>query len=135
MSDEADLIAANSGFYAAFAAGDYAVMERLWASEVAVSCVHPGWPPVDGREKVLSTWRGILADPPKPAIRSLQEKARLLGDVGMVVCFEAIGDTYLVATNLFVRENGTWKIVHHQAAVTGQAPQETKESASIHRLH
>jgi hypothetical protein len=32
-----------------------------------------------------------------------------------VICYETMGDTVLVATNIFVREAGTWKLAHHQA--------------------
>jgi hypothetical protein len=33
-----------------------------------------------------------------------------------VVCEEQIADDVLVATNVFVRERGGWKLAHHQAA-------------------
>ena len=35
-ADERDILAANGKFYAAFAAGDYAAMDRLWADKLAV---------------------------------------------------------------------------------------------------
>ena len=53
--NESDILAVNGTFYAAFAAGDYATMERLWAQTLPVCCVHPGWPPVHGREKIMAT--------------------------------------------------------------------------------
>jgi ketosteroid isomerase-like protein len=134
VSDEGDLIAANGAFYAAFAAGDIEAMDRLWAREAPVACIHPGWPPVHGRDKVMSTWTGILQNPPRPAVRAFGERAMLLGDVGAVIGFEAIGDVTLVATNLFVREGGVWKMVHHQAAITDRAPPETDPDAP-RRVH
>ncbi|WP_276603288.1 nuclear transport factor 2 family protein [Nannocystis pusilla] len=35
--------------------------------------------------------------------------------MGYVICAQTIGDTELVATNIFVREDGEWKMVHHHA--------------------
>lgn len=135
MSDEGDVLAANGAFYAAFAAGDYAAMNALWARQAPVACVHPGWPPVHGREKVMSAWHGILGNPPRPAVRPFGEHAMLLGDVGVVIGFEAIGDITLVATNVFARENGAWKMVHHQAAVTETAPRQTAATDPARSIH
>jgi hypothetical protein len=39
----------------------------------------------------------------------------VLGESAYVVCGEAVDGAELVATNLFVREDGAWKLVHHQA--------------------
>ena len=44
---------ANEAFYRAFADRDIAAMEETWASEAPVACIHPGWSPVIGRERVL----------------------------------------------------------------------------------
>ncbi len=52
---------ANEAFYRAFADRDIAAMEEIWASEAPVACIHPGWSPVIGRERVLASWRAILA--------------------------------------------------------------------------
>lgn len=122
VSDEAGILAANSAFYSAFADGDFAAMDTLWARKAPIACIHPGWPPMQGREKVISAWRGILQNPPLPAIRPLREHVMMLGDVGVVIGLELIGDVTLVATNIFVREDGAWKMVHHQAAITDRTP-------------
>lgn len=134
MSDEGGLLAANGDFYAAFAAGDFGAMDALWARKAPVACIHPGWPPVHGRDQVMGTWTDILRNPPRPAVRPFGQRAMLLGDVGLVIGFEAIGDARLVATNLYVREGGAWKMVHHQAALTERGPPEAGSEAprSVH---
>jgi ketosteroid isomerase-like protein len=134
VSDEAGVLAANGAFYAAFAAGDFAAMDGLWARQAPVACVHPGWPPMQGREKVIDAWRGILQNPPRPAIRSFDEHVMMLDNVGVVIGFEMIGEVTLVATNIFVREDGAWKMVHHQAAITDPMPRATGTDAprSLH---
>jgi hypothetical protein len=105
-------------------------MHALWARRTPVSCIHPGWPPVHGRDKVMSTWDGILEQPPKPAVRPVREVAHVVGDVGTVVCYEAIGTIILAATNIFVREDGAWRMIHHQAGLTERAPKDVVESGS-----
>jgi ketosteroid isomerase-like protein len=128
MSEVAEVLAANAAFYAAFGRGDRAAMQELWAKRAAVSCIHPGWPPVHGRDKVMSTWEGILADPPRPAVRPVREVANVFGDTGVVVCYEAVGQLILAATNIFVREDGAWRMIHHQAGITERAPNDVVES-------
>ncbi len=122
QADIEDVLAANAGFYRAFASGDYAAMDALWASTVPVFCIHPGWPPVHGRDKVMQTWQGILTTTPRPPIRALEEEVLINGPTALVVCFESIGDIYLAASNLFVREEGSWRLVHHQSGETQRAP-------------
>ncbi|HTI88176.1 MAG TPA: nuclear transport factor 2 family protein [Alphaproteobacteria bacterium] len=128
MSEVAEVLAANAAFYAAFGQGDRAAMHELWARRGTVSCIHPGWPPVHGRDKVMSTWEGILDDPPRPAVRPVREVANVVGDTGVVVCYEAIGKVILAATNIFVREDGAWRMIHHQAGITERAPKDVVES-------
>ncbi|HJN60958.1 MAG TPA: nuclear transport factor 2 family protein [Alphaproteobacteria bacterium] len=41
MSDEQAVLDANQAFYTAFAGGDMAAMERIWAREAPVCCIHP----------------------------------------------------------------------------------------------
>jgi hypothetical protein len=61
----------------------------------------------------MESWRAILADP--PAITHAAAACHLLGEAAVVTCTERVDDTVLAATNLFVREDGTWRMVHHQA--------------------
>ena len=42
--------------------------------------------------------------------------AHVLGESAFVVCEEQVADDVLIATNVFVREGGGWKLAHHQAA-------------------
>ena len=39
----------------------------------------------------------------------------LYGDTALVLCEEELDGGTLVASNLFVREDGAWRIAHHQA--------------------
>ena len=37
--------------------------------------------------------------------------------VAYVVCYEDVEGAFLIATNVFVHEDGTWRMAHHHAAV------------------
>lgn len=117
--DHAALLFANETFYRAFAARDLSMMGAVWAEREPVTCLHPGWPPVEGRDAVLQSWHAILSGPASPDIECLHARAGIHKDTGIVICYERIGRDYLVATNIFIRNGGGWLIVHHQS---GQAP-------------
>jgi ketosteroid isomerase-like protein len=119
MSETAAVLFANDAFYIAFRGRDLEAMDDLWAREAPVACIHPGWHALSGREDVMDSWQGILTNPNSPQINCHKARAYLAGDSGFVICYETMGDTVLVATNIFVREAGTWKLAHHQLAFGG----------------
>lgn len=125
--DSATLLFANETFYRAFADRDYTLMTAVWADGEDLSCLHPGWPPLQGREAVLQSWHAILTGPSAPNITPEHPKASLHGDCGIVVCYEQVDGEYLIATNIFVRAEASWLLVHHQSGPTeppSEAPQE-----------
>lgn len=111
----ADVLAANDAFYRAFNQRDIAAMELLWARSTDVGCIHPGWNVLQGRQAVMSSWRGILANPDQPRIVSGGATVILLGGVAVVLCRELVAGAPLAATNLFVLEDGVWRIAHHHS--------------------
>jgi ketosteroid isomerase-like protein len=113
-SPDAEVLAANSAFYEAFSRGDIDAIDALWAERAPVACVHPGWDALHGRAEVMASWRSIL-DGGATEVRCTRPSAYVLGESAYVVCGESVGDAELVATNLFVREDGAWKLVFHQA--------------------
>jgi ketosteroid isomerase-like protein len=127
MGDEQQVLAANAAFYAAFAARDAAAMDALWARRAPVACIHPGWDVLRGREAVLASWRSILGGPGSPPITCAGAVAHVLGDAAFVVCREHIPAVELIATNVFVREDGAWKMVHHHASGVERAAPEADE--------
>lgn len=113
---ELEVLEANGAFYRAFAARDLGAMAGLWAESHPVACAHPGWDVLDGREEVLDSWRGILGSEAAPDVSCSHAQARVLGEAAFVTCHEVVAGGRLVATNLFVREGGRWRMVHHQAS-------------------
>jgi hypothetical protein len=125
------VLEANTDFYVAFARGDGAAMERIWARQVEVTCIHPGWQALVGREAVMESWQAILASP--PPVRCIGARVFLNGTNAHVICYEGLGDGMLVATNLFVLEDRAWRMIHHQAGPTRTVQDVTpRRDASVH---
>ncbi len=116
--DEFAVTQVNAAFYEAFCRQDMERMESVWASFHEVAVIHPGWPVVYGREKVLASWRGILESPSSPDIACTQVRVSIIGDAAFVICTEKLFTGDLIATNVFAREGDEWKLVHHQAGPT-----------------
>jgi ketosteroid isomerase-like protein len=139
MGDEERILAANAAFYSAFAAKDVEAMSALWARRAPVACIHPGWHALRGREAVLSSWRGIMTGPGSPPISCADAAVHLCGDTAFVVCHEHIPGVELIATNVFVREDGEWRLVHHHASSVAQGaevePDEEEPDTGSGLLH
>jgi ketosteroid isomerase-like protein len=122
MTDEDEVLAANAVFYAAFAAADARGMDSVWARRAPVACVHPGWDALVGRDQVMESWRRMFEGGGAPPISCSNAVAHLLGSAAYVTCHERLPGATLVATNLFVREDGRFCLVHHHAGPAAARP-------------
>jgi hypothetical protein len=122
MSERDAVLFANEAFYRAFADRDARAVDALWSTNVPVTCIHPGWGPIQDREEIVASWAAILADENAPEIQCNDAEAQIYGDVAVVICFETFDDGRLIATNIFCREGPVWKMIHHQAGPTSAAP-------------
>jgi len=130
-TQEQNVLRANDNFYSAFSNQDLQSMERLWSAREGIAVIHPGWPAVTGRDSVLSSWKRILEGGMSPSISCVDAKANILGETAVVICTEVLTEAELVATNIFVQEQGEWKMVHHQAGpLTASAG--TGEGETLH---
>jgi ketosteroid isomerase-like protein len=109
------VLAANLAFYAAFNAMDIGAMERVWLDSDDVTCIHPGWNVLRGRDLVIESWRGILSNPAQPKIMIGGENVSFAGTVAIVTCRELVAGSPLAAANVFVQEAGEWRMLHHQS--------------------
>ena len=121
MSDRDEILFVNEAFYICFSSGDFEGMQDLWALNVPVTCIHPGWELIKGRDTVVSSWNDII-QAGAPSIRCCGPEVQIYDNTATVLCYELVKGGYLVATNIFIREDGTWKIVHHQAGPTSGKP-------------
>lgn len=111
-----EVLTANETFYGAFNAKDVTAMDAIWARTAPVACVHPGWNIITGREEVMASWEAILSNPMQPRIVSGGARVLVPGEMAIVLCRELVAGSPLAATNIFVREAGGWKLVHHHSS-------------------
>lgn len=108
------LLAAHHAFYEAFAAGEADAVVGWLSTEEEQAVIHPGWPPLRGREVVHTTWSRVAADP--PPVHAAEPVVQFLGPgLALVTGLEIIGTTVLAATNLWRMEAGGWRLLHHHA--------------------
>ncbi|MAB12815.1 nuclear transport factor 2 family protein [Parvibaculum sp.] len=127
--DRAALLFANDTFYRAFADRDYTLMTAIWTEHEPVTCLHPGWPPVEGRDAVLQSWHAIFSGPASPDIKCIAPRPGIQGDTGLVICYEQIGKDFLLATNIFTRVNEGWLLFHHQSSPAPEPDEDIRGAA------
>jgi uncharacterized protein (TIGR02246 family) len=125
-AEMAEVEALNAELYAAFESGDLDRMNALWDDADDVVCVHPGWPMLRGRGSVLRSWALIMANTTYIQFFLTDVDVDVDGDVAVVTCNENIltsveaddGDSRVVATNVFRRRDGRWRLlIHHGSPV------------------
>jgi ketosteroid isomerase-like protein len=116
MSEKQAVLAANDAFYAAFRAADFEAMESLWSRRRNVSVFHPNWPGINTRDAVMESWYRILIAGNPPHVSAIDATAIVTAKTGLVICQENLGGTNLIATNVFVLEDGQWRMTNHQAS-------------------
>jgi ketosteroid isomerase-like protein len=121
--DRDDVLAANEAFYAAFEQRDLDAMSNVWDHADRVVCTHPGWLPRHGWGAVAASWFALFTNGQNLQFILTDEQASTDGELGWVSCIENIlgdGSTggSVAALNVFVREQGVWKLVaHHGSSV------------------
>jgi ketosteroid isomerase-like protein len=123
---------ANRALYKAFETLRLDEMERVWAHDGSVTCIHPGWPIAEGWPAVRETWAVIFENTEDMKFRITDEHIEIVGDLAWVVCIEHVrsGDAagLVLATNVLRRGQEGWKIVHHHGSpVPNQADEDEDE--------
>lgn len=124
MTDEEAVLRANRAFYDAIESLDAATMEAVWDSDPLVSCVHPGWPLMAGRDKVLQSWYTIFENTMVMQFTVTVSTTWTAGDWAWVVCTESlrsvvagrVNEATVEAINVFRLREGQWRIVHHHGS-------------------
>ena len=127
-----EVLSTNAAFYEALATGDFGLMQKVWSNTDDVTCIHPGWEILSNRKEVLDSWKDILANSKSNNIVCKNPTVQIFGDFAVVICYEVLNKGFLTATNIFVLEDGYWKMVHHQAGPT--PPRKILEEKLKHTL-
>ena len=127
-SPEEDALAVealNRRYYDTFQSLDVDRMGKLWWHDDEVSCIHPGTDVRRGIDEVLGTYDEVFKLMKSIRFALGDVHVRVVGDLAFVSCVEnlvseeeAAGD-YLgavLATNLFERRKGEWRLVRHHAS-------------------
>ena len=127
-SPEEDALAVealNRRYYDTFQSLDVDRMGKLWWHDDEVSCIHPGTDVRRGIGEVLETYDEVFKLMKFIRFALGDVHVRVVGDLAFVTCVENLvseeedaGD-YLgavLATNLFERRKGEWRLVHHHAS-------------------
>ena len=115
--------AAEDAFYQAFASGDLALMENVWADADSVICVHPGGDKLVGYQAVIEGWRDILGSDAPLRFQLTEKQVQGGADFAVHTLYENIrfvdgsGDGgRVLATNVYMREDTGWRMVLHHAS-------------------
>ena len=118
----------NKKFYKAFESLDIASMDKVWAHQDYVTCIHPGWTIRSSWPDVRDSWVLIFNNTFSMKFALTDVIVQVAGDVAWVICVENLTthqsdepqQARVLATNLYERINREWlMILHHGSAVMG----------------
>ena len=115
---------ANRAFYEAFESLDVAQMDKIWAHQDYVTCIHPGWSLRSGWPAVRDSWVLIFNNTFSMSFELTEVQVQVAGDIGWVICTENLAsrqgeqpiETRVLATNLFERIGDEWLMIHHHGS-------------------
>ena len=131
-ADRAEVEEANARFYRVFESLDLRQMDEVWAHGEHVRCVHPCWGLLTGWDAVRESWEAIFKNSEEMRFSITDLNVYVERPIGWVTCTENIlseargniSVTSLLATNIFERSAGEWRMIHHHAShiLSGQRP-------------
>ncbi len=136
-TDEDEVLRVNRSFYEALQTHDLPRMEDLWVQEGWVVCLHPGWEILVGWEDVHNSWLEIFRSTAQMMIAISRPLVHVAGDTAWVSCLENVTTTnaedfttaVIEATNIFLRREGRWRMVHHHTTpLPGRVPPGTSNT-------
>ena len=124
MMNDLSVEEANAAFYRAIESNDIELMDEVWAHESWIKCVHPGWEMISGWRRVRESWSRIFEDGQRMRISPTAVTVHTEGDFAWITCLENItvfeetsfDSVQAAATNLFIRRDGRWLMIHHHAS-------------------
>ena len=125
-SDAEAIKAANAGFYAALSARDAGALDRVWNHDGQVFNIFGvskapmvGWTAVkNGYENLFNRFAELSVSMADPSIRQDADSAVVVGVETQKARLPSgeVTNAVLPATNVFVKRNGRWLMVHHHSS-------------------
>jgi ketosteroid isomerase-like protein len=135
-ADLAAITELNAALYAAVEAADLDRLNEIWVDDdlaKTAHCVHPGWPPLRGRDEVLRSFAVIMANTSYIQFFLTDVHVEVNADMAVLTCEEniltSVGEEEntassrlaggrVVATNVFRRTPAGWRLwLHHGSPV------------------
>lgn len=138
---------AEDAFYLAFSLGRLEDMMRVWAPHDDIVCIHPGGPRLTGVHNIHQSWAQIFNDslPRTFALRGRIVSGEATQRIHMLEENISVpGTTFIappvLATNVYRRLPGGWRLVVHHASVAPISlgkmhPSATGQGTAHTRLH
>lgn len=136
----------NAELYSAVETGDMDRLAGVWIEDpysASVTCIHPGWPPLRGRDEVLRSFAVIMANTAYIQFFLTDVHVEVTGDMAVLTCAEniltSVGEDddaassrlaggRVVATNVFRRTSGGWRLwLHHGSPVIAPSGSDDEE--------
>ena len=129
MSTEDEVRKASAQFYAALnhmIGGDASTLSDIWSQSATVTTMHP----IGGREvgwdKVRASFQGVAKIASQGRVTLEEQIVQVTGDLAYELGFERghatmAGQHVTIdhrVTNIYRREGGSWKIVHHHTDIS-----------------
>jgi ketosteroid isomerase-like protein len=103
--------------------GDASPMAAIWSHEDDVTTMHPIGGREEGWDAVSGSWEGVASASTDGTITRSDQAIRVIGNSAYELCTESVswtvgGEPMSLegrATNVYRREQGGWKVVHHHA--------------------
>ncbi len=126
MSAQDEVRKASEEFYAALnrmANGDASAMVNVWAHGEAVTAMHPVGGRQVGWEAIKESFERVAELASGGKIELLDQRVQVVGDVacevgverGEIVMGNHLANIDHRVTNLYQRDAGMWKMIHHHA--------------------
>ena len=129
MSTEDEVRSASNQFYASLnkmVNGDAKSLSEIWSHDASVTTQHPIGGRQVGWEEVLGSWEQVSHLASEGKVELNEQFVHVAGDVAYEIGVEHGAfkladqkvDVNVRVTNIYKKEGGTWKIIHHHADVS-----------------
>lgn len=130
VTEEKQVSAANEAFYRAFEGLDPREMEKVWAKESYVQCIHPGWGVLRGWDAVMASWRRIFGNTQEIHFVLTEARVQVRNSLAWVTAYENItsrageqgASAIVLATNIYEKRPEGWLMIHHHGSTVAQLP-------------